>query len=139
MPWRRLQDVLKRSWRCLEDVLMTSWTLFYDVLETSWRRLKDVWPNRIYWFRSRRLKDVLKTSSEDVWVRRIYSSWWRRIEEVFWKRRRKTSSGNLQDVFIEANACWVYLIPHASDFSSSCPNLHFILWIPSEKIINKIW
>ena len=35
-------------------------------------------------------QDVLKTSSEDVWVRRIYSSWSSRFEED--KRRLQTSS-----------------------------------------------
>ena len=37
-------------------------------------------------------QDVLKTSSEDVRLRRTYSSWSRRLEDVFWRRRRKTSS-----------------------------------------------
>ena len=56
-----------------------SWRRF---CKTSWRRLEDVWPRRIYWSWSRRLEDVLKTSSEDEDQRR------------------------LQDVFIKTNVCW---------------------------------
>ena len=40
-------------------------------------------------------QDVLKTSSEDAWLRQICSSWSRRLEYVFW--RRKTSSRFHQD------------------------------------------
>ena len=101
---RRLEDVLKMSWR---RFCKTSWRRLEDVLKTSWRRLEDVWPRRIYWSWSRRLEDVLKTSSEDVWVRRIYSSWSRRLEDVFWRRRRKTPSERLHDVFIKTNVRWV--------------------------------
>ena len=131
---RSLQDVLKTSWRRLQNVLNKSWRCLEDVLKTSWRRLEDVWPRRIYWSWPKRLQDVLKTSwrrlenvlktswrrmtktsilvliktsSEDVWVRRIYSSWWRRLQDVFWRQRRKTSSRRLQDVFIKTNVCWV--------------------------------
>ena len=91
----RLQNVLKMflrricetSWRCLENVLKTLWQ---DVMKTSWRRLEDVW-TRIYWSWPTRLEDVLKTSSEEVWLIRIYSSSSRRIEDVFRRPRRKTS------------------------------------------------
>ena len=31
---------------------------------------------------------------------------WGRLENVFWRRRRKTSSRRLQDVFIKTNVCW---------------------------------
>ena len=67
--WRRLEEILKMFWRRLEDVLKTSWRSFG---ETSWRYLEDVfWRRkaRANIFRaniwSRRLEDVLKTSSED--------------------------------------------------------------------------
>ena len=74
-----LQDILKMYWRRLEDVLKTSWRC----LEEVWRCLEEVCPKRIYWFWSRHLEDALKTSSEDIWLRRIYSSWLRRLEDVF--------------------------------------------------------
>ena len=106
----RLENVLKTSWRCLEDVFTRR---LEDVLKTSWRRLcKTSW---------KRLEDVLKmysqdeyiglyqyvfkTSSEDVRLRRTYSSWSRRLEDVFWRRRRKTSSRRLQDVSIKTYVC----------------------------------
>ena len=88
---RSLQDVLKTSWRRLQNVLNKSWRCLKDVLKTSWRRLEDVWPRRLFGLH----QDVLKTSSEDVWVKRIFSSWSRRLEDVFWRRRRKTSSRRL--------------------------------------------
>ena len=74
-----MQDILKMSWRRLK----TSWRRLEDVLKTFWRRLEDVWPRRIYWSWSRRLEEVLKTSSEDEDERR------------------------LQDVFIKTNVWWV--------------------------------
>ena len=75
----RFRNVLKTCWRCLEDVFA--------------RHIEDVLPSRLQGVlktsckRLKRLEDVLKmydktnilvliyTSSEDVWVRRIYSSW----------------------------------------------------------------
>ena len=109
-----LQDILGTSSKLLEDVLKMSWMLFArrleDVLKTSWKRLEDVL--KMSWRRfckapSRRIEDVLKIPSEDVWLIRIYSSSSRRLEDVFWRRRRKTSLRRLQDVFIKANVCWV--------------------------------
>ena len=90
----RFENALKRS---SQDVLKTSWRRF---CKTSWRRFEDVLARRVEdvlkmsWRRlddwSRRPEDVSKTSSEDVWVRQIYSSWSSCLEDVFW--RRKTSS-----------------------------------------------
>ena len=64
--WRRLEDVLARL---LEGVLKMSWQ---DVLKTSWRCLgKTSWRRMAktdYWSWSRRLKNFLKTSSEDEWL-----------------------------------------------------------------------
>ena len=76
MPWRCLEDVFARG---LEDVLKTFWI---RLGKTSWRRMTKT--NILV------LIKVLKTSSEDVWVRRICSSWSRHLEDVF-----KTSSRGL--------------------------------------------
>ena len=97
---RSLRHLCKTSWRSFEDVLKrlskTSSRCLQDVLKNVFaRRLEDVWPRAIYWSWSRRLEDVLKTSSEDAWVRWIYSFWWWRLEDVFWRRRQKTSSSRL--------------------------------------------
>ena len=89
------QEVLKISWRRLEDVLKTPSRILEDVLKTSWRRLEDVWQRRLYCSCARRLEEVLKTSSEDVWLRWICSSWLTCLEDVFWRQRRKTSSRRL--------------------------------------------
>ena len=78
----------------------TSWRHFEGALKTSWRRLENVWPRRGL------DQDVLKTSSEDVWLRWIYSSWSRSPEDIFRRLRRKTSSRRLQAVFIKTNVCW---------------------------------
>ena len=72
------QGVLKMSWRRLEDFLKMSWRSFGKAsLKTSPKRLEDV-------LKMPSFQDVLKTSSEDEWLRQIYSSWWRRLEDVFW-------------------------------------------------------
>ena len=65
MLWRRLQNVLRTSWRCPEDVF------------------------------KRRLENVLKTSSEDVWLRWTYSYWLRRLEDVL----KTLYEGETKDVF----------------------------------------
>ena len=88
------QDVLKTSWRCLEDVFARR---LENVLKTSWRRMAKT-----------NILVLTKTSSEDVRLRRTYSSWSRRLEDVFWRRRRKTPSRRLQEVFIKTNVCWVH-------------------------------
>ena len=107
-----LQDVLKMSWTHFEDVLKTFLqevlkTFWQDVLRTSWRHLEDVF--KTSWgclddVLARRLEDllksygpdeyiglnheVLKTSSEDVWIRWIYLSWSWRLEDVFWRYKK---------------------------------------------------
>ena len=64
-----LKTICKTSWRCLEDAFA--------------RRLEDI---------LKLDQDVLKTSSEDVWLRQIYLSWLRRLEDAFWRQKRKMSS-----------------------------------------------
>ena len=115
MSWRRLQNVLTTSSRCLEDVfagrleevfkkiLKTCWQV---VLKTSWRRLENVLKTYGQDEYIGLDQGFLKTSSEDVWLRRIYPSWSRRLEDVFWRRRRKTSSRRLhQDKYLLGNFC----------------------------------
>ena len=72
----------KPNWR--EDVLKTSWS---RRCKTSWRRLENVLKMYNQGEYICLYQDVLKTSSEDVWLRRIYWSWSRRLENVL-----KTSS-----------------------------------------------
>ena len=100
----RLQNVLKMSSR---RICETSWIRFEDVLKTSWKRLEvalGTYGQDEYIGLD---QDVLKTSSEDVWLIRILfvfiKTSWRRLEDVFWRRRRR----RLQDVFIKTNVCWV--------------------------------
>ena len=106
-PWRRFEDILARR---PESVLKTPWRRFEDVLKVSWRRLEDVlkmfrrclWPR---WTRPMAKTNilVLKTSSEDVWLRQIYSSWSRRLEDVFKTSSEGEDERNLQDVFMKTN------------------------------------
>ena len=115
-----LQDVLKMSRRCLEDLLKTSWrrfcktswrllqnvlkTSWQDVLKTSWKRLEDVLTRRLEdvlktYGQDKYIgldQDVLKTSSEDVRLRRTYSSWSRRLLKTKTKDVFKTSSRRLR-------------------------------------------
>ena len=96
------QDVLKTPWGRLEDVFFKTFSNIY-VLKASWRRLgKASW---------RRLEDVfktydqdeyiglgqnvLKTSCEGAWARRIYSSWSRLLLMTRTKDIFKTSSRSL--------------------------------------------
>ena len=80
----RLEDVFKASW---QDVLKMSRRRLECVFETSWRCLEYVFARRVEDVLARRLEDeyigldqdVLKMSSEDVWVRRIHPSWSRRL------------------------------------------------------------
>ena len=110
-----LQDVLKTVWRPLEnvlarrleDVLKTPWRYF---CKTSWRCLRDILKTYDQDEYIGLNQDVLKTFSEDVWVRQIYLSRSRRLEEVLWIRRRKTCSRSLQDVFFKTNVCWYQCI-----------------------------
>ena len=112
------EDVLKMSWGLLENVLRTSWRRFEEVLKTSWRRLEDFLKMilqdilKTFW---RRLEDVLKTSwrritkmnilgliktsSEDVWVKQIYSSWSRRLEDILKLSSEDEDERRLQEVF----------------------------------------
>ena len=86
--WRRLQNVLNKSWRCLEDVLKTSWRRLENVLKTSWRRMTKT-----------SILVLIKTSSEDVWVRRIYSSWSRRLQDVLKTSSEEEDERRLQEFF----------------------------------------
>ena len=90
--WRHLEDVLKMSWKPLEDVLKT---FLQDVLKTSWRRIAKT-----------NIMVLTKSSSEDVSLRRTYSSWSRRIEDVFKTSSEDEDERRLQDVFIKTNICW---------------------------------
>ena len=51
-------------------------------------------------------RDVLKTSSQDLWLRRIYLSWSKRLKDILKKYSEEKDKGRLQDVFIKTNACW---------------------------------
>ena len=93
---RRLEDVLKTSWRRLEDVLKT---FLQDVLKTSWKRLEDVLKTYGQDEYIGLDQDVLKTSSEDVRLKRTYSSWSRRLEDVLKTSSEDEDERHLQDVF----------------------------------------
>ena len=97
----RLENVLKISlqntWICLKEVLKISWRHFW---KTSWRRpqnlLKTPW------------QDILKTSSEDVRLRRAYLSWSRRLEDVFSRRKAKAKHTHLDQNVLKAS--WRHLL-----------------------------
>ena len=76
-----LEDIFARRVEDLEDVLNTSWRGLEDVLKTYGQ---DEYIGLD--------QDVLKTSSEDVRLRRTYSSWWRRLLKTKTKDVFKTSS-----------------------------------------------
>ena len=86
-----LQDALKMSWRhfcktcCWGRLCKKSWRCLEDVLEMSSKRLEDILKTYGQDEYIGLDQDVFKTSSEDVWLRRIYSSRSRRLEDVFIK------------------------------------------------------
>ena len=103
MYWRRLEHVLKKI---LQGILKTFWWRLEDVLKTSWRCLEDVLKTYGQDEYIGLDQDVLKTSSEDVRLRRTYSSWSRRLEDVLKTSSEDENERRLQDVFIKANVCW---------------------------------
>ena len=99
MCWRPFEDVFKTSWRLLENVLKT---LLQDVLKTSWRRLKNVL--KTSWRRMTKTNILVftKTSSEDVKLRRAYSSWSRRLLKA--KTKDLHQDECLLDMFMKKQA-----------------------------------
>ena len=91
--WRWCEDVLKMSW---QDVLKMSWRRF---CETSWRRLENVLKTSWRRMIKTNILVLIKTSSEDVWIRWIYSSWSRRLEDVLKTSPEDKDERRLQDVF----------------------------------------
>ena len=131
---RRLEDVLKMSWkrlskiswRCLEDVLNTSWKCLGDVLKMSWRRFCETpWrrPEDVLKTSWRRITKtnilvLVKTSSEIISVRWVYSSWSRRLLKTKTKDVFKTSSSR------RMFAGFIVLIRHG--FESVTVNHHLL-------------
>ena len=128
----RLENILKIS---LQDVLKMSWRRLEGALNRSWRRLEDVLKtydqNKYNWSWPKRLKDVLKSSFEEVRLRRTYSSWWRHPDDVFWRRRRKTSSGRLHQ-----NKCLLGGLPFLIIFLSGTEKvIYFSVFSPKQSIL----
>ena len=89
MSWRRLEDALK--------------TFLQDVLKSSWKRLEDVLNTYGQGKYIGLDQDVLKTSSEGEWLKRIHSSKSRRLLKTKTKDVFKTSSARMY-------VCWDYII-----------------------------
>ena len=51
-------------------------------------------------------QDILKTSSEEVWLIRIYSSSLRLLEDALKTSFEDEDERHLEDVFIKTNVCW---------------------------------
>ena len=50
--------------------------------------------------------DVLKTSSQDLWLRWIYLSWSKRLKDILKTYSEEEDKGRPQDVFSKTNVCW---------------------------------
>ena len=70
----------------------------------SWKRLEDIFKKFVQDEYIGLDQDVLKTSPEDIELRRIYPPWSRR-----WRSREDEGKRRLQDVFIKINVFWVCL------------------------------
>ena len=101
MSWRRF---CKTFWKRLEDVLARR---LEDILKTSWKRLEDVLKTYSQDEYIDLDQGVLKTSSQDVRLKRTYSSWSRRFEDVLKTSSEDEGERRLQDVFIKTNVYWV--------------------------------
>ena len=97
---RRLEDVFKTSSRFLQNFLKT---FLQDVFKTSWKRLENVLKTSWRRMAKRNILVLTKTSSEDVRLRRTYSSRSRRLEDVFPEDEDKR---RLQGLFIKTTVCW---------------------------------
>ena len=141
----RLEKALKTF---LQDVSNMYWRRFEDVFKTFWRHLEGVWPWRKYWSWPRRLKNVLKMSSENAWIRRIYSTWSKSFEDVLKmssededeRKRRKTKIIRLyQDEFLLGCS---YIAYNRFAIQSLILLLEFVVHSKSRArncIINKHW
>ena len=113
--------------RRLEDVLKMSWWRF---CKTSWKRFEDVLKRYGQDEYIGLDQDVLKTSSEDEWLRRIYSSWWTRLKDVFKTSSEDEDERRLQDVFIKTNVSLVLTcsICHRVDYYRLAKRQASSLW-----------
>ena len=89
---RRLEDVFKMSGRRLEDFLKI---FLQDFLKKPWRRIAKT-----------NILVLTKTSTEEVRLRRTYSSSSKRLEDVLKASSENEDERRLQDVFIKTNVCW---------------------------------
>ena len=100
MSSRRLQHILKRSWRCVEDVFQDVFAKrLENVIKTSWKRLEDVLKEYGQDEDEGLDQDVLKTSSENIRLRRKNLFWSRRLEDVFKKSSQDEDERRLQEIF----------------------------------------
>ena len=103
----RLRNVLNTSRRSVNKNSLTWWYAW----KTSWIHLCKT-------FR-KHFENVLKTSWRCMTKTNILvftKTSWRCLEDVFWRRRQKAPLRHFQDVFINANVCWI---------TSSCTR-HFL-------------
>ena len=133
----RLQNVLKMSSR---RICETFWRRFEDVLKTSWKRvskasLKTYGQDDYIGLD----QDVLKTSSENVWLIRIYSSSLRRLEDVLKTSFEDEDERRLQDVF-KTNVCWDSTWNHIFLYFTLFQGntVRFLAW-KTVKIVKKIF
>ena len=115
---RSLQDVLKTSWRCLEDVFA--------------RRLEDV----LKTYDQDDYLVFIKTSSEDVWVRRIFSSWSRHLGDVLKTSSKDEDERRLEDVFRTSSSRRMFAGLMAKRFFNSPSVLLNFPWIELQMFLN---
>ena len=89
----RLQNVLNMSWR---HFCKTSFRRFKNILKTSWQGVLKTYGQGEYIGPD---QDVLKTSSEDIWLRQIYSSLSKRLEDILETSYECKEEQRLQDDF----------------------------------------
>ena len=94
---RRLEDVLKAF---LQSVLKTPWRSLEKVLKTAWRRMTKT---SIFVLIRTSLRPLMKMYDHGEYIC---------LEDVFWRRRRKTSSRCLQEVFIKGTLMQIWKSPY---------------------------
>ena len=86
----RLRNVLHMSGKHLGNLLGRTLTWWFNLMIRLENVLKMPWGRMT----KTNLLVLIKTSS-------------RCLEDAFWRRRQKTSSRRLQNIFIKTNVCWV--------------------------------
>ena len=126
----RLENVLKSS---LQDVLRTSCRRLEDVFKMFLQDVLKMYDQDDYVGLD---QDVFKTSSEDVWVRRIFLSWSKHLGDVLKTSSKDEDERRLEDVFRTSSSRRMFAGLMAKRFFNSPSVLLNFPWIELQMLLN---